>query len=421
MKFNQWTMALAAAGVVSLGSVAQAEEPRNNVLTSVSQTTLSGYVDTSAIWSPGDDDYNTPGRFNDGHEQIDGFNLNVVKLSLENPLDESQWAAGFKVDMLFGPDAVGYNDSLLAFGDDTDDMSIKQAYVATRIPAGNGIDVKMGVFDTIVGYEVYESPYNPNHGRSYAWQFEPTQHTGVLASYQINDVIGISGGAANTHYASINDKAQFYGDSESKKTYMGSVSLTAPEDSGFLAGGSLYLGVVDGWSNNDHDTTHFYVGATIPTPLEGLALGVAFDYADDLVSDDSLPSPLDEVDVWTLGGYVSWQATEKLTLNGRIEYLKGDEGMLFYYGGMAPELRPGQSLDDLELLGLTGTIDYSLWENVISRLEVRYDHSLNDDVFGGSASGSSSSSNGVSSSSFRDEYPDDDYLLTIALNVIYSF
>ena len=42
-------------------------------------------------------------------------------------------------------------------------------------PVGNGIDWKMGVFDTIIGYEVFESGNNPNFTRSYGYAIEPTQ------------------------------------------------------------------------------------------------------------------------------------------------------------------------------------------------------------------------------------------------------
>src|SRR5688572_254691 len=101
MKFNKWTLALAAGGVVSLGSIAQAEEkPMSQVLTAVSSTTLSGYVDTSAIWKFGTGNENLPGRAfdggpsNPGGNKLDGFNLNVVEIQLERPLSEDQWAAG---------------------------------------------------------------------------------------------------------------------------------------------------------------------------------------------------------------------------------------------------------------------------------------------------------------------------------------
>ncbi|HKI69823.1 MAG TPA: hypothetical protein VKA67_09555, partial [Verrucomicrobiae bacterium] len=55
MKFNKCTLGLAAVGVVSLASVAQADENQNFVQTALSGTTISGYVDTSLEWtvSPG--------------------------------------------------------------------------------------------------------------------------------------------------------------------------------------------------------------------------------------------------------------------------------------------------------------------------------------------------------------------------------
>ena len=47
MKMNKWTMALAAAGVVSLPSVAQAQEAAAGADALAASTTLSGYVSTS--------------------------------------------------------------------------------------------------------------------------------------------------------------------------------------------------------------------------------------------------------------------------------------------------------------------------------------------------------------------------------------
>src|ERR1035437_5189667 len=56
MKFNKWTLGLAAVGVVSLASAARADEAKMCVVqTALSSTTLSGYVDTAAIWRPGTD------------------------------------------------------------------------------------------------------------------------------------------------------------------------------------------------------------------------------------------------------------------------------------------------------------------------------------------------------------------------------
>ena len=172
MKFNKWTMGLAAVGAVSLASVAKAEE--HAVMTSLANTTISGYVDTSVQWNWGSPKSVAPAyAFSSG--KADGFNLNVVKLTLEKPLDESEWAAGYRADLLFGPDAVGWNPSANST-DPGSDFAIKQAYVALRVPVGgNGIDLKIGTFDTIIGYEVFEAGNNPNFTRSYGYSIEPTQ------------------------------------------------------------------------------------------------------------------------------------------------------------------------------------------------------------------------------------------------------
>ena len=47
-KYNAWTGVLVSAGVVSLPAAAHAEESTNAVLTALSATTISGYVETSA-------------------------------------------------------------------------------------------------------------------------------------------------------------------------------------------------------------------------------------------------------------------------------------------------------------------------------------------------------------------------------------
>ncbi|MCS1409720.1 MAG: hypothetical protein M2R45_02904 [Verrucomicrobia subdivision 3 bacterium] len=399
MKFNQWTLALASAGMVSLSSITQADDPTHSVLSHVSKTTLSGYVDTSAIWALGEGgNGNTLGRTNDGTGRLDGFNLNVVQLSLEKPLDESEWAAGYTVDLWFGPDAQW-------LGSDTfrtnDDLGIKQAYVTMRAPIGNGLDIKMGQFDTIIGYEASSSPLNPNFSRSYGFFLEPFQHTGALASYQLTDAISISGGVANTYGFGVNDRVDEQGSgngSESQKTYMASISYDIPEEAGFLSGGALYFGFVDGLvaGSNDFDKTSYYVGATIPTPMDGLAVGVAFDYAQDTSLTQlgvSLPGGIGAVplNAWALAGYLSYQATEKMTFNGRVDYATVQFPVF----------------EDPEFLSVTGTVNYDLWENVLTRLEVRWDHSLEGGVAG------------IYDALLGDEGEDD--LVTIALNAVYQF
>lgn len=363
MKFNQWTVGLAALGVVSLATAAKAEEKVEAVKAALSSTTISGYVDTSAQWNLAGNGILPPYTFGGG--KADGFNLNVVQLTLAKPLDESEWASGYRADLWFGPDATGLASQTTAGGD----LAIRQAYVALRAPVGNGLDCKVGVFDTIVGYETLESGNNPNFTRSYGFTIEPTTHTGVLATYRFSDSISASFGVADTFGPGVNARpAGSPAKAENSKTYLGSVALTAPSDWGWAAGSSLYLGIVSGFNNartiaGAGDETHYYAGLTLATPVTGLKVGFAFDFQDARNTAAGAPG-----DVWVLGGYVSYQATEKLSLHGRAEY-----------GKIKNVLAGSKDADGYEL---TGTVQYDLWENVISRLELRYDHSNDISVFG---------------------------------------
>lgn len=406
MKLNKWTMALAAGGVVSLGSVVQAEEAQHQVMTALSQTTLSGYVDTSAIWKLGTGN-TLPGRAYDGPGKLDGFNLNVVKLGLEKALDEAQWAAGYKVDLLFGPDAVTYQGAFASggsIGSFGDDFAIQNAFVQLRAPVGNGIDVKVGAFESPLGYEAFDSGKNPNYSRSFGYVLGPKQHTGVLASYQLVDSLSIYGGVANTHTGAINGRSVVKPNgsitAESEKTYLGGLSLSAPESLGFLSGSTLYAGVVDGLSGAQHNTTSTYVGATVPTPLEGLSIGASWDYRFDGVNGVTpAAAPLKPGSNWAtaIAGYLSYQATEKLKLNDRVDYLTGSDGTLgINVGGPGSDKQP-------EIISNTVTLDYSLWANVISRAEFRWDHSMTGDRLYGRGAG------------------DQKNAFTLAANIIYKF
>ena len=399
MKVNRWTTALASMGVISLGSVVLAEEQMSQVLTAVSQTTLGGYIDTSGVWKPGTGNGGAnggtmPARFNDGSSKADGFNLNVVGLTVERPLGDDQWAAGYRADLIYGPDAVAYNPS--ANGDQNADFAIKQAYVNLLVPMRNGLDLKAGVFNTIIGYESFESYLNPNFGRSYGWQLEPTQHTGLLASYQLTEAVTVSGGMANMWTSGINRRST-RGNGETWKTYLASVNITAPDSWGFLSGSSLAAGFVNGDAGNAsntpaglgtgraRNTTSFYTGLSLLTGVEGLSVGGAFDYRANGFNTVTAGKNW----AWAIAGYLSLQASEKWQFSGRLEYTTGSDGTFYDAGGTwgggvyTPPIDPdGNPISDVqnELFGLTLTAEYALWANVISRLELRWDNSLADDA-----------------------------------------
>jgi hypothetical protein len=402
MKVNQWTLGLAAAGLVSLPVGSQADEKLNPLLTAVTPTTVGGYVNTSIHWNPGTGNRSVPVyAFNKGKQ--DGFNLDVVSLGLEKPLDEAQWAAGYKAELLFGPDA---NALATQSSGTASDFAIKQAYVALRAPVGNGLDLKVGVWDTPIGYETFDAHKNPNYTRSWGYTIEPTTHTGVLMAYQLCKYASASAGLANTFGPSINARAN-PPKSESYKTYLAALTLTAPEEWGFVSGSTLSAVLINGFNSGTGggaDQTSYFLGMTLNTPVKGLKVGASYDY---LGTTDDIPVGAAGANGRTiyadaLGLYTSYQATEKLSLHLRGEYAWTDSTLF------GDTTTPG---GNSEILSATATIQYDLWQNVLSRLEFRWDHQAGDaDMtgYGGDLSKPASTNNK------RDSF-------LLALNLIYKF
>ena len=394
MKINKWTKVLCGAGLITLPMLASADETKNFVETAVSATTLSGYIDTTAFWAPGTGNVNQPGLVaGQGATVLDAFSMNVVSLTLEKPLDESEWSSGYKVQMLMGPGAAYRGTGqVVDFG--TADFAFNEAYIALRVPVGNGIDFKVGQFGTFNGYESYDTYKDPNWSRSYGFYIESRATTGIAASYKFCDTVSMQLGIGNQ--GGFNNQVDSKSSIESKKAYMGLITLTAPESFGFLKGATLSggIGYGDALLSGDPTTTprggnisgdplpagttgysqgNFYVGTTIPLPVTGLSLGLAYDYTSGSVYKDSYANAFAQ--------YLVWQATEKLKLNLRSDFGWGSNAGTDAYGNDVQGAFGYTSAGDAnQLWSLTGTIDYALWKNVISRFEARWNHCLTGDA-----------------------------------------
>jgi hypothetical protein len=170
--------------------------------------------------------------------------------------------------------------------------------------------------------------------------------------------VGVADGSANNI---INSRSA----TESEKTYLGQVTLTAPESMGSLKGATLSIVVMDhastGGPGSSPNIVNYYVGGTVPTPLEGLSLGAAYDYRGNSRGPATSAAHAQAVSIYTL-----YKPSPKFSFNTRAEYTAGSDGT-FYTAG------PGRGND---LFGLTLTAGYSFWDNVVSRLEFRWDHEL---------------------------------------------
>ena len=344
MKMNKWTVGLAAAGVVSLASTAQAEE--NSVLTALSSTVISGSVEASYVG----------GFSNNNNMHGDGaFEANGASLEIGSPLGEGDYSASYNVGLLFGGRAQAFAGS---------DQTLKTANLGMNLPFGNGVDLTLGLFDTTVGYEVEASASNPNVMRSYGYAQEPLTHTGLLAATEITEGLSVSLAIVD----GFDDNVALTGDSSGHSDfgYVLGAELTVPDSLGFLGGSSLYVGYVDGKDAGNFglfntgaadadgnpiqapnvENELLYIGASVNTPIEGVAIGVAYD-------DRQWGNHFDSDSVAL---YATYSLSEDASLSVRY-----DNGTAEFAGAE----------DSFENLALT--LDYSIWENVLTRFEMGWE------------------------------------------------
>jgi hypothetical protein len=372
MKMNKWTVGLAAAGVVSLASTAQAEE--NSVLTALSSTVISGSVEASYVGG-----FSASNNMhNDG-----GFEANGASLDIGSPLGEGDYSASYNVGLLFGNRAG-------AFAGDGSTQHLKTANIGMNLPFGNGVDLTLGLFDTTVGYEVEASASNPNVMRSFGYAQEPLTHTGLLAATSLTDGLSVSFALTNGFDSSNGDN-----DGAGQLGYVLGAELAVPDSLGFLGGSTVYVGYVNGnddgnqhtWDDastadvdesgyNGDDNTLLYIGASVNTPIEGVAIGVAYD-------DRVWETANGRTESDSVALYATYSLSEDASLSVRY-----DNGTV-EFGGQE------DSFDNLAL-----TLDYSIWENVLTRFEMGWESGVGPlgtqaagqfrNVYDGSPAGNSS-------------------------------
>ncbi|OHX36558.1 hypothetical protein BJL95_00105 [Methylomonas sp. LWB] len=173
---------------------------------------IGGWLETSVganMNGSHSDGFNGPVTFNDRTGEVQ---LNQLYLYLQKAVTVSgdSFDIGGRVDFMYGTDAIftqaygtaaadnrgNWDLYLTERGERFYSIALPQAYAELNLPFGNGVDVKIGHFYTIIGYEVVTSPDNFFVTKPYTMQYgEPFTHTGVLASYAINSNWSVSGGA----------------------------------------------------------------------------------------------------------------------------------------------------------------------------------------------------------------------------------
>jgi Putative beta-barrel porin-2, OmpL-like. bbp2 len=265
--------------------------------------------------------------------------LNQVLLTVNKPTDPNatgfDW--GFKVQGMYGSDArythfLGVFDQAPGPGYENQfDVVEGDVLLHVPFPTAGGMDVKVGLYPTPLGYEVIDPSGNPFYSHSYIFNFGlPLKHTGILTTSHITPMVdaylGIDTGV-NTTFSTGN------GDENSAVAALfgfglnllgGNLTVLAlshigPENStrllspiGFNADGywRYYNDIVVTWKATDKltltteanlvrdDFDGFFVGKTRPSPVN--AFGAA--------------------------QYASYTLTDTVTLNARAEIYRDDSG-----------------------------------------------------------------------------------------------
>ncbi|AMK77655.1 putative OmpL-like beta-barrel porin-2 [Methylomonas methanica] len=139
-------------------------------------------------------------------DRADELQLNQLYQFLERSVstNANEWSWGGRLDFIFGSDAF-YTRSMGDPGDHWDahllherlyGIAFPQAYLEFFAPLGNGLKIKLGEFYTLIGNETVTAPDNFFYSHSYTMQFgEPFSHTGLLASYSVDENLELKAGA----------------------------------------------------------------------------------------------------------------------------------------------------------------------------------------------------------------------------------
>ncbi|BCA56777.1 conserved exported protein of unknown function [Nitrospira sp. KM1] len=299
-------------------------------------------------------------------------NLAQVVLERESQSTSGNWAdrLGFKLKFNAG------RDSDFIGGTNLSDWSdFQEFYVQYLAPVGKGLDIKLGQFNSVVGYEVVESPRNANYSRS--WLFgigQPFTTRGGRLSYRFDDQVSLTVGLIGyINSARADSRHDYLVESAltlapSKNTSVTLYALAGPRSGPTgTSGGTLFLGggyvsvrvtdqasvVVESYYANQSGSST--ISASGNARWNGVAGYVMYDlnrrwgfrFRSELFED--------------AGGYVSCGGTTDYQPRANV-----------CFGASSTGSAPAVAQTVWEV---TSTLQYKPFDSLITRLEYRYDKS----------------------------------------------
>jgi hypothetical protein len=291
------------------------------------------------------------------------FQVDQVWLTLDKaPTEESR--GGFHADFIAGTSALAQGSSNGLSGDG--EPYLYSAYVSYLAPIGDGVQVDFGRLGSPLGAEVLQTNGNFFITLGNVFGLQPVTFTGISAATQVTDEIGVVFGVVNDVYS---DTATA---TAQDKAYYGQVAYTG-DTFGLNIGGIIGRdsGACSATADGDCQTSVVDVVLTAD-PTEDLSLWANFDWKH--TSGSSTDVHGDAFGI-ALAGRLA--VGETMGVSSRFEYVETEDTLV--------SSTPGT--DDSEVISLTGTLDKTLAEGLVGKLELRWDTELGDASAGRFAGG----------------------------------
>jgi len=313
-----------------------------------------GFLDTSYTYSSNRprSPSNISGRYFD--KDHDKVVFNYLHLFVEKP--EQDWGVGFRLSGDFGRGGELLREATLWGNTLKDEPSaeLREAYLTTTIPIGEGIGVKGGLFVTTLGTEILPNPgaYNDNISRSFLFNFAiPLRHLGMLFTYPVLKTLSINAGLVTGW-----DNPK---DNNKQPSGLWGFSFTPMDE--FALVSSFIYGPEQFRNNGNQRFTMSHV-ATIK-PFDPLALIIEYSYGHE--EEASLGGTRDAQ--WQgLAGIVSYGWTDRFSTALRGEIFNDRDGARL--GGNFTGTHANVTVSEITLTG-----SYQFTKMLLGRLEYRQD------------------------------------------------
>ncbi|MER2513461.1 MAG: outer membrane beta-barrel protein [Nitrosomonas ureae] len=361
--------ALEGAGTQSsygAGYVMPTEGDQGGLLHAAQDIDFGGYVATTYTSHFGQNG-TWQGRIFDANE---GFAVNQADFYFKKDAP-AEGGAGFKIDIIAGRDARVID---FAPTSDNDDFAFNEAYVEVNTPSLLGesdilpsmINWKVGRMSTLAGREVINPAANWNISRSVGFGFGlPFTHTGLRANTKwFGDKVNV--------YAGLNNGWDVDVETNDFRTMEFGLGFNILENVSYFS--AIYFGPETAGVTDDK--TFLWTHVLDWSVTEALKLGTELNWG--RTNDIMVGTDTGNAEFATFGFYGRYQIAPKWAAAQRIEIFRDIDG------SRGAGFGAGAASGTDTMFGWTSTLEYTPYDNLITRLEYRLDkaNSGNGQVFG---------------------------------------